>query len=241
MGAGRARQGRDILLHPGLIPLSRGAARSMTRASEQQHRRRAQEQRARAGKKHQLRTARIEQPARQQRPDRRSEVDPRIDEAVDLSPRVRRGHIANDDVAGGLDGADEKARKRHGDDGFLVAAMRHDAPIAGGEGACGGPDAGREGGLDQGRAEPAIALAGAPGAVLAGTLVVAVASAPGGSWGGRRPSLGDYVIGVGPTEGSDRRRSVLVWPTLMPLDILRLPLRFHRGEYGRFGSMASPS
>lgn len=39
--------------------------------------------------------------------------------------------------------------------------MRHDAPIAGGAGACGGPDAGREGGLDQGRAEPAVALAGA--------------------------------------------------------------------------------
>jgi hypothetical protein len=31
---------------------------------------------------------------------------------------------------------------RHGDDGVLVAAMRHDAPVAGGEGACGGADTG---------------------------------------------------------------------------------------------------
>jgi hypothetical protein len=75
---------------------------------------------------------------------------------VIVSPRVLAGRLASQEMVG----RDEHG-VRHRDDGFLVAAMRHDAPIAGGEGAFGGPDAGREGGLDQGGAEPAIAMAGA--------------------------------------------------------------------------------
>src|SRR3990172_7434008 len=61
-----------------------GAAvpRSSARTAEQEHRRRAQKQRAPAGKKHQLRPARIEQPPDQRRPDRRSEVHARIDKTL---------------------------------------------------------------------------------------------------------------------------------------------------------------
>jgi hypothetical protein len=42
----------------------------------------------------------------------------------------------------------------------------------------------------------------------------AVAAAPGGSWGGRYLSVGDYVMGTGATTGGERRRRVLMFPTL---------------------------
>jgi hypothetical protein len=35
-----------------------------------------------------------------------------------------------------------------------------------------------------------------------------------GSWGGQRPSLGDYVLGRGPRTGRPRRPSVLVLASL---------------------------
>ena len=50
----------------------------------------------------------------------------------------------------------DEHRVGDGDDGFLVAPMRHDAPIAGGEGARGGARARGQRGLDERRTEPAV-------------------------------------------------------------------------------------
>src|SRR5215813_8125801 len=43
--------------------------------------------------------------------------------------------------------------------------------------------------------------------------------APEGSWGERCPSLADYVRGPAPTPRANRRRSVLMLPTLLLLNV----------------------
>src|SRR5262245_57105555 len=65
---------------------------------------------------------------------------------------------------------------RHGHDRLFVPPVP-DPAIACREGAGGGADAGGEGGLDQGGAEPAVAMASPAGARLARALVVAGAEA----------------------------------------------------------------
>src|SRR5262245_64255394 len=100
---------------------------------------------------------------------------------------------------------------RHGHDRFLVPPVP-DPAIAGGEGAGGGTDAGGEGGLDQGGAEPAIAMASPAGAMLARALVVAGAEAgpAGGVLGSgedahARPEFGDEDLGGALVHAADRR------------------------------------
>src|SRR5262245_57677225 len=86
-----------------------------------------------------------------------------------------------------------------------------DPAIACGEGAGGGADAGGEGGLDRGGAEPAVAMASPAGAMLARALMVAGAEAgpAGGVLGGGedahvRPEFGDEDLGGALVHAADR-------------------------------------
>ncbi|HEX2319395.1 MAG TPA: hypothetical protein VHJ18_10480 [Streptosporangiaceae bacterium] len=110
---------------------------------------------------------------------------------------------------------------RHRHDRFFVPPVP-DPAIARGEGTGSGADAGGERGLDQGGAEPAVAMASPAGAMLAGALVVAGAEAgPAGGVLGRgedvhvRAELGDEDLG-GPLV--DARTISTSWATRTQLE-----------------------
>jgi len=106
--------------------------------------------------------------------------EPRITPAVGVRAGVVVGRVAGEQVVGG----DEHGVGGGG--GFLVTAMLHDAPVARGEGPRGRLGSRSEGCLDEGAAEPPVAVPGPGRSVRAGTVVVAGAQA-GPSWRDARP------------------------------------------------------